>query len=216
MALLAGMGGVRQFVSSQLTPHPVVEIADKLKAGIHLDEAMRLIGLAGVDTGYATTSGLEHVDRLLALYPMPDDWRPLGGVGRRIFAIYGHVLKPENLNPLTAGALGEMFGFGNLTAFSQITEILRQGRLVDHAGQDTYLPNVERLKLPIAIVHGADNVFFYPEGSARTYDWLREHNGDALYTRHVIPGYAHLDCFIGRDAARDVLPTVLAELDKYN
>ena len=37
-----------------------------------------------------------------------------------------------------------------------------------------------------------------------------------LYSRHVIPGYAHMDCFIGQDAARDVYPTITAQLDRHN
>jgi cholesterol oxidase len=32
----------------------------------------------------------------------------------------------------------------------------------------------------------------------------------------VIPGYSHMDCFIGRDAVKDVYPVVMAELDKTN
>ena len=64
------------------------------------------------------------------------------------------ILRSSNLNPETAAALGEMFGYGNLTAFSQITELLRKGHLVDHEGQDTYLPQVSRLKLPIARITG--------------------------------------------------------------
>ncbi|HUF47198.1 MAG TPA: GMC oxidoreductase [Vicinamibacterales bacterium] len=216
MALLSGLTGVRQFVSSQLTPHIDVEAMDKFKAGIHLIETLKALGMPGVTTGNATTPMLRHVDHLLALYPMPAEWRALGGVSRRIYAIYGHVLKPENLNQATVDALGDIFGFGNLTAFSQITELLRKGHLVDANGNDTYLPQVGRLKLPIAIIHGADNVFFFPKGSERTYEWLRAANGTELYSRHVIPGYAHLDCFIGANAARDVLPVVLAELEKGN
>ena len=72
------------------------------------------------------------------------------------------------------------------------------------------------MKLPISIIHGADNVFLFPKGSEMTYDWLRSNNGDAFYTRTVVPGYAHLDCFIGRDAAQGVMPVVLAELEKGN
>jgi hypothetical protein len=45
---------------------------------------------------------------------------------------------------------------------------------------------------------------------------LRQNNGPEFYTRHVIPNYAHLDCFIGDNCARDVLPTILAELEKGN
>ena len=72
------------------------------------------------------------------------------------------------------------------------------------------------MKLPISIIHGADNVFFYPRGSEMTYEWLRANNGAELYSRTVIPSYAHLDCFIGANTARDVLPVVLAELEKRN
>jgi hypothetical protein len=32
----------------------------------------------------------------------------------------------------------------------------------------------------------------------------------------VIPGYAHLDIFMGKDAHRDVLPLMIAELDRAN
>ena len=45
---------------------------------------------------------------------------------------------------------------------------------------------------------------------------LREANGPDLYTRTVIKNYAHMDCFIGKDSARDVFPIVLAELEKGN
>jgi cholesterol oxidase len=37
-----------------------------------------------------------------------------------------------------------------------------------------------------------------------------------LYSCHIIPEYAHMDCFIGKDAARDVYPIVLAELERAN
>jgi hypothetical protein len=45
----------------------------------------------------------------------------------------------------------------------------------------------------------------------KTYQWLTEANGD-LYTRHVIPGYGHIDCIMGKDAARDVYPFILRHL----
>ncbi len=32
----------------------------------------------------------------------------------------------------------------------------------------------------------------------------------------MIPGYAHMDLFIGKDAARDVYPVITAELDRFN
>ena len=61
---------------------------------------------------------------------------------------------------------------------------------------------------------GEDNQEFYPETSKITYDLLRDANEASLYTRTVIPGYAHMDCFVGKDAARDVYPSLLAHLEE--
>ncbi len=77
-------------------------------------------------------------------------------------------------------------------------------------------PATDNLKLPISFLHGENNRLFKPEGSQLTYDYLREKNGDDLYTRTVVPGYAHMDLFIGKDAARDVYPVITAELDRFN
>ena len=91
--------------------------------------------------------------------------------------------------------------------------MIRKGVAVDHTGADVYLPHVERLNFPILFLAGDQNRIFLPETSARTFAWLRAANGSELYERVVLRGYAHLDGFIGRDAARDVYPTMLAHLD---
>ena len=39
-------------------------------------------------------------------------------------------------------------------------------------------------------------------------------NDPALYTRQVFDGYAHMDLFIGRDAARDVFPYLITQLER--
>ena len=41
-------------------------------------------------------------------------------------------------------------------------------------------------------------------------------NDATLYQRIVFPDYAHMDCYIGKDAARDIYPTIVAELDRFN
>ena len=60
---------------------------------------------------------------------------------------------------------------------------------------------------------GAGNQLFFPETSMRTQAWLSRHNDPALYTRHVFEGYAHMDLFVGRNAARDIFPTLIAQLE---
>ena len=46
--------------------------------------------------------------------------------------------------------------------------------------------------------------------------WLAAANGPEHYQRVVLPGYAHLDALIGRDAWRDVYPLITNHLDRFN
>ena len=50
----------------------------------------------------------------------------------------------------------------------------------------------------------------------KTFEFLCEKNGPDNYVRRVIPEYAHMDCFIGKNADKDVYPIILEELEKYN
>jgi hypothetical protein len=60
---------------------------------------------------------------------------------------------------------------------------------------------------------GADSRCFLPASQQRSFEYF-----DAIrpgyHALHVFPKYGHLDVFIGRNAARDVFPTILTELDR--
>jgi cholesterol oxidase len=118
------------------------------------------------------------------------------------------------LNYQTHKSLGELFGSANMRSLRQFSLMLRRDQIVDAEGRDVYLSHLERLKIPITFIHGAENQLFLPSGSEKTYKLLCEKNGRSLYARYVIPGYAHLDCFIGEYAARDVFPLILEELER--
>ncbi|MEO6982072.1 MAG: hypothetical protein ABI072_03025, partial [Edaphobacter sp.] len=62
-------------------------------------------------------------------------------------------------------------------------------------------------------IHGAENQCFLPVSTEMTYNALRAANGDALYSRHVIPGYGHIDCIFGTNAVNDVYPHMLEHLE---
>ena len=83
-------------------------------------------------------------------------------------------------------------------------------------GADVYLPATDNLRVPLMFLHGEHNRLFKPEGSQLTYDHLVEKNGPDLYSRTVVPEYAHMDLFVGKDAARDVYPLLAADLDRFN
>ena len=78
------------------------------------------------------------------------------------------------------------------------------------------MPHLDRLKIPLTFLHGARNKLFLPEGSSHSLDVLSAANGPENYKRIEFPTYAHMDLFIGRDAAKDVFPLIANELDAFN
>ena len=118
----------------------------------------------------------------------------------------------------------------SLTAFSHLAQLMRRGsasrydygaaenvKRYGSAEPPSYLDPLSagHLALPITFVSGrAEPDLPPPSPPCRTYDWLRAaSNGDALYTRHVVPGYAHMDCFMGARANEEVYPLFIEQLD---
>ena len=84
---------------------------------------------------------------------------------------------------------------------------------MNESGEEAYLPNLERLALPILFVHGEKNECVLPRSTRITLDLLTNANGAYWYSRRPIPGYGHVDCMIGKHASHDVYPKILAHLD---
>jgi cholesterol oxidase len=153
-------------------------------------------------------------DRALQLYPEQAGQYCDSAVCHRITFIYSLLFEHARLNPATHDdALPEMFGIVNMTSLDHLGAMVRAGHVVTAQGLDDYLPHLDRMAIPITFVHGAENVCFLPEGTARTLDALRKANPGTPYQRHVIPGYGHIDCIFGANASRDVYPLIHAHLE---
>ena len=108
----------------------------------------------------------------------------------------------------------ELFGIASISNFRHLGELTRAGHMVSAAGEEIYMPHVARMAIPITFIHGAENKTWAPESTARTMAWLSANNGAALYQRHLIPNYGHIDCIFGRNAAQDVYPLIEQHLEK--
>jgi pimeloyl-ACP methyl ester carboxylesterase len=223
MAMLADEGlkdKVRFAICSQVTIFPNAGCATELKAGMQLARLLSALDILTLTAQFDKTSWADRLlDQVFKLYPSHEE-RCDNPVCRRILFLYGETHKHDQLNKETHENIGEMFGAANMHALKHFSLMLRRDHVVDARGNNCYLPYIERLALPITFIHGADNQLFLPIGSELTYKVLcerngRERNGKELYARYVIPGYAHLDCFIGEHAERDVFPLILAELERW-
>lgn len=219
MAMLAGLRGVRSFVCSQIATHSFSPIDVNLKTGLHFPDILDKLGVKSLNAYAARNENwLEKLyDRALTLPAMVfAQGRCTNAACHRITFMYASLYNHQQLNQACHENLHELFGIANMSAFEHIAKIGRRQQLVDFNEQDVYLPHLDRLNLPIAFIHGGENHCFLPESTERTYELLRSRFDPNQYSRHVIPGYGHIDCIFGKNAVRDVYPHVLAHLEKTN
>lgn len=219
MSLLGGhLQGLRSAICSQFMPHVECTPLPTAKAALRLPALLQAFGVEVLSTEFDSEAGFadQVYDALLRLYPAEAGQLCDSPVCRRIRFMWGETFLHENLNYATHRAIHELFGDGNLRLFQHLASIVRAGRLVNRAEQDVYLPEIRRLALPITLIQGAKNTLFLPSASQKTFEALIQANGAELYRRKVFDEYAHMDCFIGKDAAADVFPYLLSELERFN
>jgi cholesterol oxidase len=225
MALAAGLTGVRSAVLSQVAGHVSPPFANAVRAGLFMPDFLRLLGLDALTTDVSADPGvLEKLyDDALRLNPfLRADQHCSSKACHRISFMYAPLYRHEQLNPATHDALGELFGVANLRSFQHLAAMIRARHVVAFDGTDAYLPgdpvklagNLAHFRFPIRFIHGALNEGFLPESTQRTLDLLRDTHPGVPYDRVEIPGYGHIDCIFGQDAARDVYPHIVAHLER--
>ena len=219
MAMLAGLNGVLSAVCSQIATDVIIPWwPQRLLAHLRTPSLLDAFGVDVVNARASTKDGvlLKLLDWFIRLaVPFQREERTRNATSNRITALYGQLYEIDQLNNMTMrSGLPEMFGVANIDAFKQLAKIGRRKIIVNKDGDDVYLPNVERLAIPIHFIHGAENACFRPESTKLTYDRLCQANGAQLYSRSLIPGYGHIDCIFGKRASRDVYPRILAHFEK--
>jgi cholesterol oxidase len=215
MAMLAGLQGVRSAVCSQIGPHIKTPLITRIKAGLHVPEVLKTLGVDTL-TAYSDTHANWQdrlFDKVLKLQPVAFEEQCHSPVCHRITFLYGLLYEHDRLNQATHKALHEMFGVAAIDALDHLTVMVRKAKVVNALGEDTYLPHLKRLAIPITFIHGAENSCYDPESTAISVAELKKINGD-LYERHVIANYGHIDCIFGANAAEDVYPFIVEHLDK--
>jgi cholesterol oxidase len=208
MALLNGLQGVRSAVCLQDGLHFAAGAAAKARLEL---------GISGVlDRVEASLMG-GWKQRLLdqALQLLPD--APCSSAAcHRVTALYGTMFGHDQLDDATHAALEELFSVAPLSLWHHLSLMVRKGHVVDARGNDTYLPNIRNLNVPVAFLHGALNQVRLPAGTEETYNLLTASNPGTHYTYKLIPGYGDLDTLIGKNAVTDVFPLILEHLASFN
>jgi cholesterol oxidase len=191
-AILAGLDGIRSAVSVGGSLYVV------RPGTADLDEA-----LSGVPR---TRAGDRFRRRLERLRPPPANGSTpcRSAACRRLAETHGTLFEHDRLDPETHESIHEHVGPVSAAFLSDLDGRTAAG--VDVSSQ------LERLALPLCFVHGGADQVVPPTASERTLELLSARNGPALYSRHVLPGYGHLDVLVGKDADADVYPLILDHL----
>lgn len=115
------------------------------------------------------------------------------------------------LNDATHDWVKGEFGPVPLTFFDQMNRSVRAGEMVAVKGYRElparFASSPPRTSARIVLLAGARNRCFEAESQRRTFRFLETH-APGRHRLHVLPGYGHLDVFMGKDAARDVFPVI--------
>ena len=104
-----------------------------------------------------------------------------------------------------------------LRFFQQMASASRSGHLVSVEGLPglpaDFTAQAPQTDARFAFFAGENNHCFLPESQVRTHAFL-DRLRPGYHTLNLIPGYSHLDVFMGNHAAREILPRMVAELDR--
>lgn len=102
-----------------------------------------------------------------------------------------------------------------MTFFAQMRQCVALGHLTkvrEHPElPDDFVAQAPRSDARFVFLAGEDNRCFLAESQRRTHAFF-DHHRPGRDSLHIIPGYGHLDVFLGRDAWRDTYPLILEEL----
>ena len=123
----------------------------------------------------------------------------------------------ENLSADTHDWIRQQFAHVPLTFYRQMRRCLRARHLVSvlPGGQlpASFVAGPPRTQARIAFFAGRLNQCFLPESQLNTYAYFNQLR-PGFHALHVFDHYSHLDMFFGKDAARDVFPVMLQELNQ--
>ncbi|MEM9275197.1 MAG: esterase [Cyanobacteria bacterium P01_F01_bin.143] len=123
----------------------------------------------------------------------------------------------ENLNEDTHEWLKQEFAYVPMTFFEQISACISKGHLISVEGKaelpSDFVAQTPQTDARIAFFSGEHNLCFLPESQEKTFDFFNSHRPD-YHSLHIMKDYSHLDIFMGKNAAFDVFPLIVSELEK--
>lgn len=218
MAAVAGvLPEVKTIVSNAVSLHPVVARLSQLKLRYLIPAVSRMLGYLNPQWGLTGAPGI--APKAVAAWVKLTHRECDNDVCKLASYTYGTgkptLWRHENLNPATHDWLKHEFADVPLTFFRQILRCVEAGRLLSVEGRPElpadFTAQPAQTDARFVFLAGERNVCFLPVSQQRTYEWF-DRQAPGRHALHMLPGYGHLDVFMGADAASHVFPTIIEEL----
>jgi hypothetical protein len=166
------------------------------------------------------------LNQLLRLHPERREEICNNAACHRTTLVFGRCWSHNNLNEATHRNIDRFFGGCSMHLTHLLKRMGSRGEVSTNEPEYKELTtpeNVERLRgLPFFFFTGGDSAVLSPRATETTYERLIDTfgisaglpEGGVQYRRRVVPGYGHLDCWMGRNAWRDVYPFIREEVDR--
>ena len=218
MSAVAGLlPEVKTIVANAVTLHPVVPKFSETKLNVAVPIMSLLTDYLNPQWGlYAPTLTAKAVSLLVNA----THHECKNAVCKQVSFTYGTgfpaLWRHENINNDTHEWLKQEFASVPLTFFKQMARCVRKGNLVSVDGYKElpadFCAQAPQTDARFVLTAGAKNLCFLPESQVKTFEWLNQQRKD-FHALHIFPTYGHLDVFMGKNAARDTFPVILAALD---
>jgi hypothetical protein len=217
MSAVAGLvPRVDVIVSNAVSLHPVVPLWSRCK----LDVAVPLVHLLTPYLNPQWGLGAPHFTaRMIAFLVGLTHHECTNPVCKLVSFTYGSgrpaLWRHEHLDEATHEWLKSEFANVPLRFFRQMARCVRQGHLIAEENLPglpaDFAAQPPRTDARFAFFAGAESRCFLPDSQLRSHAYFSSFAKH--HSVHILPGYSHLDVFIGKDAACDVFPLMLRELD---
>lgn len=219
MSAVAGLvPQVTTIVSNAVALHPVIPAFSRLKIWYGIPLVAPLTSYLNPQWGLHTPTRTAKVIDFVVEAAHHECNNP---VCKEVSFIYGSgfpaLWRHENLNQQTHEWLTKEFAHVPISFFQQMGKCVRSGHLISTEHQRElladYVAQKPRTDARVAFFAGEKNRCFLPESQIRSFAFFNRYRQN-YHSLHILPGYSHLDVFMGQHAARDVFPHILEELGK--
>jgi pimeloyl-ACP methyl ester carboxylesterase len=218
MSLFAGrVTGLASVTCNSVALTPRVPAWSGVKLGYGPALLQHLGGISSLDPGFHRRPRLTREWALASLVALGHEDCGVSACHMLSFmwgsghpAMYEH----ENLLPVTHERMGDLCGAGGMYYYRHVNKMVRAGRAVKCDPGDSrhsslpgdYLANAAHVGTPILLLTGDRNRVF--TDSNVVFHQVLSDITPGRAELEVLPGYGHVDPFVGKDAHVDVFPRI--------